>query len=228
MAVWRGALSLRHACCTGPSCASPRAVVNRAACAHLTCPGSTGAVVHSPTPSTAPRLPRKRAATWITPRFRGDFRDLAPRSRLARVRLPDDLTNSRSAIQYGYAQHCTASHLETVCRKVGVPGADAAGKASRPHDSERYVAHTTTASGMVCVKACLRPDEGALLLQVRKRPASIRSPSAARCQTTRSTRRSTHRSVGRNVSQNILAPRASRIWATLGPRSVWLSRGDAG
>ncbi|MBK7537802.1 MAG: DUF222 domain-containing protein [Myxococcales bacterium] len=75
-------------------------------------------------------------------------------------------TAATEAVLLGYAQHCTASQLETVCRKVGVLGADAASKAARPHDSERYVAHTTTASGMVCVKACLRPDEAALLLQV--------------------------------------------------------------
>ena len=54
---------------------------------------------------------------------------------------------------------------------MGVLGADAASKATRPHDSERYVAHTTTASGMVCVKACLRPDEAALLLQVLQQAA---------------------------------------------------------
>ncbi|MBK7535691.1 MAG: DUF222 domain-containing protein [Myxococcales bacterium] len=71
-------------------------------------------------------------------------------------------TAATEAVLLGYAQHCTASQLETVCRKVGVLGADAASRATRPHDSERYVAHTTTASGMVCVKACLRPDEAAL------------------------------------------------------------------
>ncbi|MBK7536281.1 MAG: DUF222 domain-containing protein [Myxococcales bacterium] len=80
-------------------------------------------------------------------------------------------TAATEAVLLGYAQHCTASQLETVCRKVGVLGADAASKAMRPHDSERYVAHTTTASGMVCVKACLRPDEAALLLQVLQQPA---------------------------------------------------------
>ena len=58
-----------------------------------------------------------------------------------------------------------------MCRKVGVLGADAAGKSTRPHDSERYVAHTTTTSGMVCVKACQRPDEAALLLQVLQQAA---------------------------------------------------------
>ncbi|MBK7537704.1 MAG: HNH endonuclease [Myxococcales bacterium] len=80
-------------------------------------------------------------------------------------------TAATEAVLLGYAQHCTASQLETVCRKVGVLGADAASKAVRPHDSERYVAHTTTASGMVCVKACLRPDEAALLLQVLQQAA---------------------------------------------------------
>ncbi|MBK7536149.1 MAG: hypothetical protein IPI49_12435 [Myxococcales bacterium] len=33
------------------------------------------------------------------------------------------------------------------------------------------MAHTTTASGMVCIKACLRPDEAALLLQVLQQAA---------------------------------------------------------
>ncbi|MBK7535004.1 MAG: DUF222 domain-containing protein [Myxococcales bacterium] len=80
-------------------------------------------------------------------------------------------TAATEAVLLGYAQHCTASQLETVCRKVGVLGADAASRAARPHDSERYVAHTTTASGMVCVKACLRPDEAALLLQVLQQAA---------------------------------------------------------
>ena len=90
-------------------------------------------------------------------------------------------TAATEAVLLGYAQHCTASQLETVCRKVGVLGADAASKAVRPHDSERYVAHTTTASGMVCVKACLRPDEAALLLQVLQQAAvdCTREPAAA-------------------------------------------------
>ncbi|MBK7538857.1 MAG: DUF222 domain-containing protein [Myxococcales bacterium] len=90
-------------------------------------------------------------------------------------------TAATEAVLLGYAQHCTASQLETVCRKVGVLGADAASRATRPHDSERYVAHTTTASGMVCVKACLRPDEAALLLQVLQQAAvdCTREPAAA-------------------------------------------------
>ncbi|MBK7536643.1 MAG: DUF222 domain-containing protein [Myxococcales bacterium] len=90
-------------------------------------------------------------------------------------------TAATEAVLLGYAQHCTASQLETVCRKVGVLGADAASKAARPHDSERYVAHTTTASGMVCVKACLRPDEAALLLQVLQQAAvdCTREPAEA-------------------------------------------------
>ena len=67
-----------------------------------TCPRSTGAVVHSPTPSTAPGLPRRRAATWITPRLRGGLRALDLRSWLARVRLPDEFSSSRSTIQYTY------------------------------------------------------------------------------------------------------------------------------
>ncbi|MBK7534407.1 MAG: DUF222 domain-containing protein [Myxococcales bacterium] len=80
-------------------------------------------------------------------------------------------TAATEAVLLGYAQHCTASQLETVCRKVGVLGADAASRAARPHDSERYVAHTPTTSGMVCVKACLRPDEAALLLKVLQQAA---------------------------------------------------------
>ncbi|MBK7539638.1 MAG: DUF222 domain-containing protein, partial [Myxococcales bacterium] len=46
-------------------------------------------------------------------------------------------TAATEAVLLGYAQHCTASQLETVCRKVGVLGADAASRAARPHDSER-------------------------------------------------------------------------------------------
>ncbi|MBK7538273.1 MAG: HNH endonuclease [Myxococcales bacterium] len=90
-------------------------------------------------------------------------------------------TAATEAVLLGYAQHCTASQLETVCRKVGVLGADSASRAVRPHDSERYVAHTTTASGMVCVKACLRPDEAALLLQVLQQAAvdCTRAPAGA-------------------------------------------------
>ncbi|MBK7539014.1 MAG: DUF222 domain-containing protein [Myxococcales bacterium] len=94
-------------------------------------------------------------------------------------------TAATEAVLLGYAQHCTASQLETVCRKVGVLGADAASKATRPHDSERYVAHTTTASGMVCVKACLRPDEAALFLQVLQQAAvdCTREPAGASAET---------------------------------------------
>ncbi|MBK7538200.1 MAG: DUF222 domain-containing protein [Myxococcales bacterium] len=94
-------------------------------------------------------------------------------------------TAATEAVLLGYAQHCTASQLETVCRKVGVLGADAASRATRPHDSERYVAHTTTASGMVCVKACLRPDEAALLLQVLQQAAvdCTRAPAEASAET---------------------------------------------
>ena len=94
-------------------------------------------------------------------------------------------TAATEAVLLGYAQHCTASQLETVCRKVGVLGADAAGKSTRPHDSERYVAHTTTVSGMVCVKACLRPDEAALLLQVLQQAAvdCTREPAGASAET---------------------------------------------
>ncbi|MBK7537149.1 MAG: DUF222 domain-containing protein [Myxococcales bacterium] len=94
-------------------------------------------------------------------------------------------TAATEAVLLGYAQHCTASQLETVCRKVGVLGADAASRATRPHDSERYVAHTTTASGMVCVKACLRPDEAALLLQVLQQAAvdCTREPAEASAET---------------------------------------------
>ncbi|MBK7535315.1 MAG: DUF222 domain-containing protein [Myxococcales bacterium] len=92
-------------------------------------------------------------------------------------------TAATEAVLLGYAQHCTASQLETVCRKVGVLGTDAASRAARPHDSERYVAHTTTASGMVCVKACLRPDEAALLLQVLQQAAvDRRHPTVRRPQ----------------------------------------------
>ncbi|MBK7536564.1 MAG: DUF222 domain-containing protein [Myxococcales bacterium] len=90
-------------------------------------------------------------------------------------------TAATEAVLLGYAQHCTASQLETVCRKVGVLGADAASRATRPHDSERYVAHTTTASGMVCVKACLRPDEAALLLQVLQQAAVDCTRERRRC-----------------------------------------------
>ncbi|MBK7534884.1 MAG: DUF222 domain-containing protein [Myxococcales bacterium] len=94
-------------------------------------------------------------------------------------------TAATETVLLGYAQHCTASQLETVCRKVGVLGADSASRAVRPHDSERYVAHTTTASGMVCVKACLRPDEAALLLQVLQQAAvdCTREPAAASAET---------------------------------------------
>ncbi|MBK7540164.1 MAG: hypothetical protein IPI49_33385, partial [Myxococcales bacterium] len=70
----------------------------------------------------------------------------------------------------GYAQHCTASQLETVCRKVGSWGGRRQ-PSFAPNDSERHVAHTTTALGMVCVKACLRPDEAAPLLQVLQQAA---------------------------------------------------------
>ena len=70
--MWRGARSLLG---TPPTSGPPAPLQGLWSTAPRTriptCPGTTGAVVHSPTPSTAPGLPRKRAATWITPRFRG-------------------------------------------------------------------------------------------------------------------------------------------------------------
>jgi Domain of unknown function (DUF222) len=66
-----------------------------------------------------------------------------------------------------YAEVCTASQLETICRKFHAAERTAVDpKAALPRDDERYVTIASTSSGMVCVKAFLRADEAALFQQV--------------------------------------------------------------
>jgi Domain of unknown function (DUF222)/HNH endonuclease len=81
-----------------------------------------------------------------------------------------------------YAGVCTASQLEIICRKYQAVERRAR-NAGRPHPEERWVVAPSTASGMVCVKAMLRPDEAALLMQVIQQAArqctqAAGSPSA--------------------------------------------------
>jgi Domain of unknown function (DUF222)/HNH endonuclease len=69
-----------------------------------------------------------------------------------------------------YAEVCTASQLETICRKyqaVERRAHDGGG----PQPEERWVIAPSTASGMVCVKAMLRAEEAALLMQVIQQAA---------------------------------------------------------
>jgi hypothetical protein len=66
-----------------------------------------------------------------------------------------------------YAEVCTASQLETICRKFHAAERTVVDpKAALPRDDERYVTIASTSSGMVCVKAFLRADEAALFQQV--------------------------------------------------------------
>jgi Domain of unknown function (DUF222) len=69
-----------------------------------------------------------------------------------------------------YAEVCTARQLETTCRKYHAVERRTR-NAGRPHPEERWVIAPSTASGMVCVKAMLRPDEAALLMQVIQQAA---------------------------------------------------------
>lgn len=69
-----------------------------------------------------------------------------------------------------YAEVCTASQLETICRKYQSIDRRARNQ-GRPHPEERWVIAPSTSSGMVCVKAMLRPDEAALLMQVIQQAA---------------------------------------------------------
>jgi Domain of unknown function (DUF222) len=71
-----------------------------------------------------------------------------------------------------YAEVCTAAQLETICRKVEAAERILADpKAALPRTDDRYVVTASTASEMVCVKAMLRADEAALLMQVIQRAA---------------------------------------------------------
>jgi Domain of unknown function (DUF222) len=66
-----------------------------------------------------------------------------------------------------YAEVCTASQLESICRKFHAAERTLVDpNAPLPRDDERYVSISSTSSGMVCVKAFLRADEAALLQQV--------------------------------------------------------------
>jgi hypothetical protein len=72
-----------------------------------------------------------------------------------------------------YADVSTASQLETICRKYQsterrLPDPDE----PLPREDERYVVTSPAAWDMVCVKAYLRPDEAALLMQVIQQAAS--------------------------------------------------------
>src|SRR6187549_2592986 len=64
-----------------------------------------------------------------------------------------------------YAEVCTASQLETICRKFHAAERTLVDpRAPLPRDDERTVEISSTSSGMVCVKAFLRADEAALFL----------------------------------------------------------------
>jgi hypothetical protein len=81
-----------------------------------------------------------------------------------------------------YAEVCTASQLETICRKYQSVERRTRNQ-GRPHPEDRWVIAPSTASGMVCVKAMLCPDEAALLMQViaqaaRQCTQAAESPSA--------------------------------------------------
>src|SRR6187549_809952 len=66
-----------------------------------------------------------------------------------------------------YAEVCTASQLETICRKFHAAERTLVDpRAPLPRDDERTVTIAPTPSGMVCVKAFLRADEAALFQQV--------------------------------------------------------------
>jgi hypothetical protein len=66
-----------------------------------------------------------------------------------------------------YAEVCTASQLETICRKFHAAERTIVDpRSSLPRDDERHVSISSTSSGMVCVKAFLRADEAAFFQQV--------------------------------------------------------------
>ncbi len=80
-------------------------------------------------------------------------------------------TPATEPILVQYAELCTASQLETICRKLHAVGRlEANPTGIVAHQDDRYVA-SSTAAGMVCVKALLRPDEAALLMQVIQKAA---------------------------------------------------------
>jgi Domain of unknown function (DUF222) len=75
-----------------------------------------------------------------------------------------DPTNEHTLLQY--AEVSTASQMETICRKFRAAQRPAgASRQALPRDDDRYVVSAPTASGLVCVKAFLLPDEAALLEQ---------------------------------------------------------------
>ncbi len=67
-----------------------------------------------------------------------------------------------------YAEYAPAAQLEKICQKVRTVDRAIEAKESgkRPHPEDRYVQARAMDDGMVCVKAVLRPDEAAMLLEV--------------------------------------------------------------
>jgi Domain of unknown function (DUF222) len=67
-----------------------------------------------------------------------------------------------------YAEHAPAAQLEKICQKVRVVDrAIEQRESGKRHDpEERYVQARPMSDGMVCVKAVLRPEEAAALMQV--------------------------------------------------------------
>ncbi|MBK7540197.1 MAG: hypothetical protein IPI49_33565 [Myxococcales bacterium] len=72
-------------------------------------------------------------------------------------------TAATEAVLSGYAQHCTASQLETVCRVLSARRRRRQLRAVTPARQRARVAHTTTAPWHGVRKGVPAPDEAALL-----------------------------------------------------------------
>jgi Domain of unknown function (DUF222)/HNH endonuclease len=65
-----------------------------------------------------------------------------------------------------YAEYAPAAQLEKICQKLRTVERAVEAKEKPPHPEERYVQSRGMDDGMVCVKAVLRPEEAAMLMQV--------------------------------------------------------------
>jgi Domain of unknown function (DUF222) len=80
---------------------------------------------------------------------------------IARVATPQ---NEETLL--AYAEYAPAAQLEKICQKLRTVERAIAAKEEPPPREDRYVEVRAMGDGMACVKAVLRPEEAAMLMQV--------------------------------------------------------------